>query len=58
MMELIIEQLTTVGVRRVNVTTNYQAQKIIDHFGDGAAFDVELNYVAEDRPGHWRWAWA
>lgn len=49
-MELIVEQLQQAGIRRVNVTTHYKPEKIIEHFGDGHAFGVELNYVNEDRP--------
>ena len=48
LMERIIEQLRQVGIRRVNVTTHYKPEKIIEHFGDGHAFGVDLNYVNED----------
>ena len=50
LMELVIEQLRQVGIRRINVTTHYKPEKISDHFGDGSSFGVELNYVNEDRP--------
>ena len=50
LMELLIEQLRQVGIRRVNVTTHYKPEKISDHFGDGSAYGVELNYVNEDKP--------
>jgi dTDP-glucose pyrophosphorylase/CBS domain-containing protein len=50
LMELVIEQLRQVGIRRVNVTTHYKPEKISEHFGDGSAFGVELNYVNEDKP--------
>lgn len=50
LMELVIEQLREVGIRRVNVTTHYKPEKIFDHFGDGSTFGVELNYVNEDKP--------
>jgi dTDP-glucose pyrophosphorylase/CBS domain-containing protein len=50
LMELVIEQLRQVGIRRVNVSTHYKPEKISDHFGDGSAFGVELNYVNEDKP--------
>ncbi len=49
-MESIIHQLRDVGIRRVNVTTHYKPEKIIEHFGDGHAFGIELSYVNEDRP--------
>lgn len=50
LMELLIEQLRQVGIRRVNVTTHYKSEKITDHFGDGRAFGVEINYISEDTP--------
>ena len=50
LMELVIDQLRKSGIRRVNVTTHYMAEKITDHFGDGSAFGVQLTYVPEERP--------
>jgi len=50
LMQVMIEQLRQAGIRRVNVMTHYQQEKIADYFGDGKAFGVELSYVAEDRP--------
>ena len=50
LMEVVIEQLRQVGIRRVNVTTHYKPEKIFDHFGNGSAYGVELNYVNEDKP--------
>lgn len=50
LMELIIKQLHHAGIRRVNVTTHYMPDKIIEHFGDGHDFGVELNYVTEEQP--------
>lgn len=50
LLELIIGQLRHAGIRRVNVTTHYMPEKIIEHFGDGHDFGVELNYVTEEQP--------
>jgi dTDP-glucose pyrophosphorylase len=50
LMEHIVEQLQQVGIRHVSVTTHHMAEKIVEHFGDGLAFGVELNYVNEDHP--------
>jgi len=50
LMELIIKQLRQAGIRRVNITTRYRPEKIIEHFGDGQSFGVEIDYVTEDRP--------
>lgn len=50
LLEVILRQLQASGIRRVNVTTHYMADKIIDHFGNGDKFGVEMKYVAEDKP--------
>ena len=50
LMHLIIDQLRGAGIRRVNVTTHYQPEKISSYFGDGENFGVELNYVTEANP--------
>jgi dTDP-glucose pyrophosphorylase len=49
-MEIIVEQLKNAGVRRIHVSTNYQAEKIMEHFGAGESFGVEIEYVREDEP--------
>ncbi len=49
-MERVVEQLREAGVRQVNVTTHYKAEKIVEHFGDGESFGIKLNYVNEDQP--------
>jgi NDP-sugar pyrophosphorylase family protein len=50
LMELTIEKLRKAGIEHVNVSTNYRASDIIEHFGDGKAFGIELNYLHEERP--------
>lgn len=50
LLELTIDRLRDAGIRRVHLTTHYLADAITDHFGDGRAFDVDITYVAEDRP--------
>lgn len=50
LLERIIEQLHEAGIRHVNISTHYKSEKIVDHFGDGRAFGVDLQYVNEDRP--------
>jgi len=49
-MERIIEQLRAAGIRRVNVTTHYQQDAIINYFGDGKRFGVDIRYVEEEHP--------
>ena len=55
LMEHIIEQLRQSGIQRVNITTHYQPEKIINHFGDGQKFGVEINYVP--RTVHYELLW-
>ncbi len=49
-MEFIITQLRQTGIRRVNISTHFESEKIIEHFGDGNKFGVEINYVTESSP--------
>jgi dTDP-glucose pyrophosphorylase len=49
-MEIIVDQLRSVGVRQIHVSTRYQADKIKRHFGSGEGFGVEIDYVNEDQP--------
>lgn len=49
LMERIIRRLSTAGVRDVSITTHYLAEKIVEHFGDGQQFGVNLNYVSEEK---------
>ena len=50
LLELTIARLRDAGIRHVNVTTHYLAEKITGYFGDGKAFGVEIHYTEEDRP--------
>ncbi len=50
LIERVIEQLRQAGIRRMNVTTHYKPEKIVEYLGDGHAFGVELNYVDEKQP--------
>jgi dTDP-glucose pyrophosphorylase/CBS domain-containing protein len=50
LMELIIDQLREVGIRRVYVSTHYKEDKITSYFGDGEQFGVNIDYVTEDSP--------
>jgi dTDP-glucose pyrophosphorylase/CBS domain-containing protein len=50
LMEVAVSRLQQAGVRRVSVTTHYLPEKIVEHFGDGSRFGVDLNYVNEENP--------
>lgn len=48
--EHIMGQLRGAGVRHVNVTTHFHAEKIREHLGDGHAFGVDVRYTHETEP--------
>lgn len=50
LLERILGQLKNEGIREVNLTTHYQAEKIVDYFGDGSAFGMKINYLNEETP--------
>ena len=50
LMEHIVQQLRDTGVTRIDIATHYQPEKIREHFGDGGAFGVHINYVQEESP--------
>ena len=50
LMERIIEQLQTVGIQRVSVTTHYKPEVIVEHFGDGRRFGIQIDYINEKQP--------
>jgi dTDP-glucose pyrophosphorylase/CBS domain-containing protein len=49
-MEWIVDQMRSAGIRHINVTTHYKPEKVVEHFGDGRDFGVEIRYVSEDLP--------
>ena len=50
LMELIIDQLKNSGINKVNITTHYKPEKIVDYFGNGNKFGVDIDYVQENQP--------
>lgn len=50
LLEIIVEQLRDAGIKNLNLAVHYQSDKIIQHFGDGEDFGVEIRYVTEDKP--------
>ncbi len=49
-MAQIIELLKQHGITEIVVTLQYLANAIQDHFGDGSAFGVQIDYVVEETP--------
>jgi dTDP-glucose pyrophosphorylase/CBS domain-containing protein len=50
LLELTIAQLRRAGIKDVNLTTHYLPERISEHFGNGEAFGVHLNYLQEENP--------
>ncbi len=50
LMEHTIEHLKNSGIRKVNISTNYKADVIVNHFGDGNKFGVDIGYINESEP--------
>jgi dTDP-glucose pyrophosphorylase len=49
MLEVIIERFRNQGFQRVTLCVNHLAEIIMDHFGDGQAFGVEIDYIQEPK---------
>jgi dTDP-glucose pyrophosphorylase/CBS domain-containing protein len=45
-----VEQLKSSGVIRVHMATHYMPEAISDHFGNGKAYGVDIDYVHEQQP--------
>ena len=50
LLEIIVQQLKAAGIHRVYMATHYKKEQIIQHFGDGSDFSVEISYLTEDEP--------
>ena len=48
-LETILDQLSSQGINEVFISTFYKSKKIIEYFGDGSAFGIQINYLIEDR---------
>lgn len=45
-----IEQLRKSGIAKVHIATHYKSEAIVNHFGNGDNFGVDIDYVNEDQP--------
>ncbi|MBI4738035.1 nucleotidyltransferase family protein [Candidatus Woesearchaeota archaeon] len=48
--EHILDLLKEAGVRRVYLSIGYRAKQVMDYFGDGSRFGVDMRYIVEDTP--------
>ena len=46
-LETILESFIEQGFYRFHISVNYKAEMIVDHFGDGARWGVEITYLHE-----------
>jgi mannose-1-phosphate guanylyltransferase len=49
-LEHLLSRIRQAGIRHVVLGTSYRAETFAEHFGDGSAFGLELEYVVEDEP--------
>ena len=50
LLELVVERLARSGIKNIRVATHFKPEVIMDHFGDGMNFGVNMNYVHEETP--------
>ena len=50
MLEILLEQCIATGFRQFYLSVNYLKEQIIDHFGNGKAWGVSIDYLVEDEP--------
>lgn len=49
-LQIILEQFIGYGFHRFYISVNYLAEQVIAHFGDGARWNVSIDYLTEDKP--------
>ncbi len=49
-LETIVENFADSGFHRFLIAVHYRADDIIEHFGDGSRFGVEIEYISEQEP--------
>lgn len=50
LLEIVVERLGRSGIKNIQVATHFKPEVIVDHFGDGKNFGVNINYVHEETP--------
>jgi dTDP-glucose pyrophosphorylase len=50
LMEHTVSQLRDAGITHVSIATHYKAERIVEHFGNGAKFGVQIDYLNEESP--------
>jgi len=50
MLQILIEQCVSAGLRKIYLSVNYLKEQIIDYFGDGKDYGADISYLIEDEP--------
>lgn len=50
LLEAILDSFIQHGFRTFYISVNYLAQSIVDHFGDGSRWGIDITYLHEDEP--------
>ena len=50
LLEQIIAGFADQGFTRISISVNYRKEMVQEHFGDGSAFGVEIDYIEETEP--------
>jgi len=50
LLEIILQQCVDAGFQDFYLSVNYLKEQIQDYFGDGARWNVKINYLEEDQP--------
>ena len=50
MLEIILENYILYGFKKFFISVHYKKEKIIDYFGDGEKWNVEIKYLVEEKP--------
>ena len=49
-LEIIIQQCINAGINKFFISVHYLSEQIVNYFGDGSNFGIEINYIYEDAP--------
>lgn len=49
-LHIVLDSFVQSGFSVFHITVNYLKEQIIEYFGDGSRFGVDINYVIEDKP--------
>ncbi len=49
-LEIIIQQCIKAGINKFFISVHYLSEKIVNYFGDGSNWGIEIKYIYEDNP--------